>query len=176
MKYYGQEWFKSSVVADLKSHALGGVFDGRETFYVGYCTGFHAPTGSFLIFTRDTGHHTSGWFKNPDYERCLHLSMSFRAPFDVSIPRDFDVALAKEWAEIFFGEARRYIWAESPKSDVGKAAGVWHYRVFCDEHWQPMLPRGEVYSTEFTEKGWKSWSEVQGEQPLPGSGALGTAL
>jgi hypothetical protein len=37
--------------------------------------------------------------------------------------------------------------------------------VFCDERWQPILPRGEVYSREFTEKGWKSFSEMNGGKP-----------
>ena len=30
----------------------------------------------------------------------------------------------------------------------------------CDEAWKPIMPRGEVYSTQFTERGWKSFSEI----------------
>ena len=41
-----------------------------------------------------------------------------------------------------------------------KRAEVYHYRLFCDEGWQPIMPRGEVYSTQFTELGWKSFSEL----------------
>lgn len=38
--------------------------------------------------------------------------------------------------------------------------GVYHYRLFCDEAWKPIMPRGEVYSTQFTERGWKSFSDL----------------
>lgn len=37
---------------------------------------------------------------------------------------------------------------------------VQHWRLFADEHWNPILPRGEVYSSKFTEIGWKSASEI----------------
>lgn len=33
-------------------------------------------------------------------------------------------------------------------------------QVFCDPAWQPLKPRGEVYTREFTEVGWKSFSEL----------------
>lgn len=54
----------------------------------------------------------------------------------------------------------RLLWCEPPYSEEGKKAGVYHYRLFCDENWQPIFPRGEVYSTQFTEMGWKSFSEL----------------
>ena len=31
--------------------------------------------------------------------------------------------------------------------------------------WQPVFPRGEVYSKQFTEKSWKSYSELHGGTP-----------
>jgi hypothetical protein len=61
----------------------------------------------------------------------------------------------------FFGEHVRLLWAESPKSLEGRRVGVWHWRLFCNERWEPIHPRGEVYSTELTEIGWQSWSERQ---------------
>ena len=33
-----------------------------------------------------------------------------------------------------------------------------------NEHWQPINPRLEVYSTDFTDKDWRSWSAVQAER------------
>jgi hypothetical protein len=118
-----------------------------------------------IIFSRDEGHHTSGWFKNPDYERCWHLSLSFWAIMPPGVapvlrPIHTQPELTQRWLKLFFGEAQRYLWVESPKSDEGKRADVWHYRVFVDELWRPIIPRGEVYSTELTERGWRSWSEV----------------
>lgn len=124
------------------------------------------------IFSRDVGHHSGGWLKNPDYERCWHLSLSFRGSDGdpLNSRRRLERApqihrLAKRLCECFYGPNTRYIWAEPPFSDVGKKFQVWHYRVFADEHWFPIIPRGEVYSKELTEQGWKSFSELYGRKP-----------
>lgn len=106
-----------------------------------------------VIYTRDVGHHTSGWWKNPDYERCWHLSISFRSGTEKKA--------LNEIIQNLFAPNEKWIWIEPPFSETGKSLNVWHYRLFCDEHWQPIKPRGEVYNTEFTERGWKSFSEVQ---------------
>lgn len=57
-------------------------------------------------------------------------------------------------------ENRRLLWCEAPYSEQGKRNEVYHYRLFCDKNWQPIMPRGEVYSKQFTELGWKSFSEL----------------
>ena len=64
------------------------------------------------------------------------------------------------WVRAFFGGDFGKVWSESPKSRAGQEVGVWHWRLFCDAHWRPILPRKEVYSKDFTELGWKSASEV----------------
>ena len=146
----------------LRLAAIGSTFDGRDTLanweYLFRCTVDHLPTGARLMFTRDVGHHTSGWFKNPDYERCLHLSVSYRDPETGECDQQ-RAAESDEWARLFFGYAVRLAWIEGPATAHGRNAGVRHYRVFCDEQWQPIKPRGEVYSTELTEIGWQSFSE-----------------
>ena len=149
------------IVATLKLRAEHAFADGTDASlpYIRYCTAVH-PSGVQLVFTRDTGHHTSGWLKNPDYERCYHLSVSMW-DLEALTPRPFEPRVAMLWVDLFFGPAKRYVWEESAKSPGGIAKGVRHYRVFCDMHWRPFKPRGEVYSTELTEKGWQSWSEVQ---------------
>jgi hypothetical protein len=54
--------------------------------------------------------------------------------------------------------------ASPPYTKEGKAVDVWHYRFFIDKATMlPLFPRGEVYSRELTEVGWKSFSEVQAE-------------
>ncbi len=125
---------------------------------------------SQLIFTRDTGHHSSGWFKNPDYERCYHLSISFAAVTDwlsrktEMIP--FEQVLAGAWVMRVYPPAyHRTIWEESAKLPQAIAVGIRHYRAFCNEAWQPIVPRGEVYSTELTELGWRSWSAQHPDDP-----------
>lgn len=146
----------------MRRRARWGTWDGRaettQTAYFESCRRLHSPTGTILIFTRDTGHHTSGWMRNPDYERCLHLSLSF---VDERLqPRPRDCELSRLWIRAFFRDDLRYVWAESPKTEHGKQYDVWHWRLFCDPAWNAILPRGEVYSTDFTEKGWRSASQV----------------
>lgn len=154
------------LAATMRQASQRSVFYGVQTqeamSYISSCRRIDAITRTRLIFTRDAGHHTSGWMRNPDYERCYHLSLSplpsiIETPFNQA---ELDRDIERRWVKAFFGDDVRYLWAESPKSDVGKREGVWHWRLFCDENWQAILPRGEVYSSELTELGWKSASQV----------------
>lgn len=179
MRTFDVHWLMVGVARQMRRQSLTGFYNGVVTTmdhgYFDHCTALHVATGTVLIFTRDIGMHASGWWKNPDYERCWHLSLSFRDPL-TGQPIPHDHRLAAKWMEAFYGEDRRYIWAEPPYSPIGKNAEVWHYRVFCDPAWQPIVPRGEVYTREFTERGWKSFSDLQDAnakelaklQPQPG--------
>jgi hypothetical protein len=132
----------------------------------------HGPElAASIVFTRDQGMHTSGWWKNPDYERCEHLSLAFWAPDSRRTPRPQDHHLARLWCLALFGAERcRYLWVEPPYSPEGIERDVYHYRLFLAPDWRlPMLPRGEVYSREFTEAGWKSWSDLHGTERLGGA-------
>jgi hypothetical protein len=62
-----------------------------------------------------------------------------------------------------FGDNVSKLWIEPPFSPAGLAREVWHYRLFCDAAWQPLVPRGEVYSKDWTPADWKSWSDIHGE-------------
>ncbi len=131
--------------------------------YKSFARGYHTPTGTLCLFSRDEGMHSSGWWKNPEYERCRHLSLSFYETDALGQPkamRPRDSKLTEKWIEAFFGSDRKWLWCEPPVTDQGKQRDVWHYRLFCDEHWIPIKPRGEVYSLELTESGWKSYSDV----------------
>jgi hypothetical protein len=161
---------KERVVTELRLASLRGVYDGRNTpwarRYIAACSAVHEASGTRLIFTRDSGAHSGGWWKNPDYELCKHLSLSFIA-YDWGRrdygPRPQDRGKAAEWCELFFGrDACRLLWVEPPFTPEGKAADVFHYRLFCDQAWVPIKPRGEVYSRHLTEAGWKSWSDIHG--------------
>lgn len=148
---------------EMRFQASFGVWDGArgETEYFKACRRVHLPTETQLIFTRDVGYHTSGWFKNPDYERCFHLSLSFWdfAAYPTMRTRFAVRSEIDRWVSCFFPNEQRFIWEESAHSDEGKRKGVTHFRVFCDVQWQPILPEGEVYSTLKTELGWLSWSD-----------------
>jgi len=117
-----------------------------------------------IIFSRDVGHHSGGWWKNPDYERCYHLSISYRDMMtDQSVAHRKD--LSEEIATAFFVDDARRCWIEGPYSPEGKYRDVWHYRLFCDLAWQPISPKGEVYSRENTPADWHSFSEIHGYKP-----------
>lgn len=143
----------------MRQHADNGFFDGQnsDTIYFMLAKRIHTITGTQLLFTRDIGYHSCGWFKNPDYERCYHLSLSFW-DMQTKQPRPYEYKLARTWVNIFYGDWTRYIWTESNHRPIPSTPH--HYRVMCDPAWQPIIPRGEVYSTEFTELGWKSYSEL----------------
>jgi hypothetical protein len=181
-----------SAIKLIRQRAQTGITTGRdrrpmERAYLDRCTHFHWRTGTIVMFTRDIGHHTGGWFKNPDFERCRHLSLSFRTLFPERDPASlanvatlgrlmrmsdtvmplvpFQPRLADEWIKLIHGDDRRWAWEEGPFSPEGKEVGVRHYRVFCDAAWQALKPRGEVYSRDLTERGWKSYSDVGAERP-----------
>lgn len=138
-------------VQEAKRCAMAGLFTGRQdTFWlVHYCRHELIWGGSptVAILTRDAGYHSGGWWKNPDYERCWHLSLSFA--------EGFTRARGDSLARLLLGEEVRFAWIEPP---LDPRVGAWHYRVFCDPGWIPLKPRGEVYS-RFMPAEWRSFSE-----------------
>lgn len=168
MRYFGPNWLKPGVVTWLQRQAAAGrasmLHPKGNLSYFHSCTAFHCPSGTKLILSRDTEHHACGWWKNPDYERCLHLSLSFYDP-ETMQPTGRNTKLSTEWVGLVFQDYCRLLWCEPPYSPEGKKHDVWHYRLFYADpgFTAPILPRGEVYSKEFTEAGWKSWSDVQAE-------------
>lgn len=169
MKVYDTRWTIEAVARDMKRKAFFALpYDERGegiavVDIMKKCRGFHFPTCSFMMFTRDEGMHSSGWWKNPDYERCLHLSLSFKEPITMAA-MPFDKRQAAIWVNAFFGEYKRLLWCEGAFSKIGKSMEVWHYRLFMAPGWQmPMLPRKEVYTKEFTARGWKSFSDLRYE-------------
>lgn len=158
----------SQVAGDMRIAAARTVpHDGRGPIPLS-CFRDLVYAGIRICFTRDIEMHTSGWFKNPQFERCRHLSIGFRDPA-TGLPAPFDRYVAERMARAFFDDETTKIWTETAKSDGGKALGIVHYRVFCDEHWNAIAPVGEVYSRELTEKGWQSWSDQHGDDPEPSS-------
>jgi|SRR6478672_6289943 len=129
------------------------LWQGKEIDdYFRKCQWYSQKYECIIIFMRETGYHSGGWWKNPDYERCWHLSISF--------PGGRNQKHFEKIINSLFGDNKRYLWTEAPYSDQGKQSEVWHYRLFCDENWKAIMPRGEVYTTHFTEQGWKSFSEI----------------
>jgi len=165
MRRFQKYWLVESIAREMKRVAVTlPIYTGTDSItnreIIRRSTGYHVVSGSAIIFTRDSGHHSSGWWKNPEYERCWHLSLSFLDPLTLE-PRDKDIQLTEQWIEVFFHHDKRYVWSEPPYSEQGKILAVWHYRIFCDEAWQPIIPKGEVYSKALTEAGWLSYSDLR---------------
>lgn len=154
------------LVRTAKSRAARTVYDGKVTpesqrliAALRYLYAVTPEISARVMYSRDIGHHTGGWWKNPDYERCFHLSMSFCVnPTDEPVP--FLREPANRIAVAFWGDAARWAWVEKPYSPEGRRADVWHYRLFCDPSWAPILPSGEVYTRSNTPADWRSFSEV----------------
>lgn len=110
-KLFDSRWLMAGVAKEMRRRAMSGiaVYGSLNSPYARQyseqCTGVHQPTGTIIKFTRDQGCHSTGWWKNPDYERCFHLSLSFR---DVETgefaPRN--TKLSREWVESFFGDSK----------------------------------------------------------------------
>jgi hypothetical protein len=163
-----------ALVPFAKQRALRGLYDGvvndANMALMRACSHvlrLNPGREATILYTRDIGHHSGGWWKNPDYERCLHLSLAYRDPRIVGAHLPQDTRRSGEIARAFFGDEARRCWIERPYSPEGKRADVWHYRLFCDAGWNPITPRGEVYSRELTEGDWKSFSEIHGYSPGP---------
>jgi len=145
----------SSGLNRIKIASVIGVFNGTgETLYFHACKWWIEQFECSVIFTRDVGHHTCGWWKNPDYEQCFHLSILF--------PGGRKKGHLKKILKGLFGKSINNLWIEPPVTEFGKSKHVWHYRLFCDKNWTPIQPCGEVYSTQNTPKGWQSYTELKG--------------
>jgi hypothetical protein len=165
MRCFDARWTLENIVAYLRTKARSRIFNGLDTLanqvHLRDCTAGHLQSGTLLVLTYEDGYHSSGWWKNPDYERCVHLSLSFRDPV-TGKPRSRDKEWSDKWIEVVFGPTKNLIWVEGPAGPEGKRADVWHYRVFYAEDWvAPILPRGEVYSKDWTPAGWLSFSDMQ---------------
>lgn len=165
MRWFNEQWTQENIAAYLKRQAAmgtyGGIVNPITQRYCDACQCAHRPSGTIMILTRDMGMHSCGWWKNPDYERCLHLSLSFRDP-KTGVPRSRDRKLSDEWIDAVFGPLKTLIWTEPPYYPEGKKNDTWHYRVFFAPDWAaPILPRGEVYSKDWTPADWLSWSDLR---------------
>lgn len=116
-----------------------------------------------IILSFDEGHHLCGWWKNADYDKCLHLSLCIVASRSGHQWKPFKepAKLPKEeieaWAKLVFSnqhpDAMKWLWHESGT----KSKEIHHLRLFYSKLTnQPILPEGEVYNL-------KPWGD--GEDP-----------
>lgn len=99
--------------------------------------------------THDLGTHASGWWRNSDYDECLHLSLCGIAPGEWA---DLDDVEIRGWARAVFGSDLHKTWTEPPAAE-GDAHRTYptsrrttHVRLYLDREGQPIIPRDEVYT------------------------------
>lgn len=106
-----------------------------------------------ILLTYDYGHHACGWWKNSQYDECLHLSISIsghRKGSNFKMLREPEQVTAAElhaWSEAIFAplgpDVMKWLWLEHGK----KTKAIEHVRLFYSKITQePILPTGEVYS------------------------------
>lgn len=124
-----------------------------------------------LLLSRDKMHHSVGWWRNAEYEYCLHLSISVRERLAVTgaaaepdrkhaaalfnaIPyEDMPHEELRYWSQIIFGEHIDKLWIEpggtDPRLSLVEAhdrRAINHLRLFFDpQTFVPFIPEGEVY-------------------------------
>ena len=153
----------AAVARNLRHTAFRFPWDGRLAIsprhrWVG--PGITEPRTTSITVTFDFGYAGSGWWKNAEYDRCLHLSITHptnrvvsrvdprtKMPFNVfdcETPTDAEVWA---WAVALFGTDAAKAWVEPAAStlDPYRLPNVVHARVFCDDH-GPIIPTGEVYN------------------------------
>ena len=142
MIYIQRNILFTAAIKQIKRMAETGIYEGtpKTRDYLMNCNWFLESHGAYMIFTRDVGMHSSGMFKNPDYERCYHLSLSFKESI-TGEPLPKDKKKTDKIVSALFEKHSNLLWCEPPYSKDGIENYVWHYRLFCDEHWQPIKPR-----------------------------------
>lgn len=99
------------------------------------CTLDHFATRTRLIYTRDLAVE--------DFPRCWHLSMSpipgLVVIGDVALHLlKLDARMAELWVAAFFAQHASKVVVTEPESQVGRERAVKHWRLPCDERWEPL--------------------------------------
>lgn len=134
-------------VQKMRFKAFLEPWDGKKDILLRYRQIFKSLTDSesftSIIITFDVGYHNSGWWKNSQYDRCLHLSISMNDGKNVSKSTEEEI---NAWIDLVFKDthpdAMKWLWHETGF----KHKTVDHYRLFYSKITnQPILPQGQVY-------------------------------
>lgn len=98
-----------------------------------------------LLLTFDVGYHACGWWKNEQYDRCWHLSISHPTELAVETPDEREVFA---WCRLLWKDDAPKCWIEGAAStlDPYRLPNIVHARLFVlgpDD--TPIIPEGEVY-------------------------------
>jgi hypothetical protein len=160
------------LVSKMSTKASSGWFDGTAATLAAFAAVKDLPSRTNpdevwvrLLLSRDRSHHSSGWWRNAEYEYCWHLSVSARDATDVRLAQAglkiseevgyVDLPRTEEmyWGRLFFDVHADKVWHEPGGTDPSltlagahRNNAIVHLRLFLDpETFQPFIPNGEVY-------------------------------
>lgn len=122
----------------MSGRARRSIFDGSTSpvseAYLRACTYDDALTQTKLIYTREC----------TDIAWLWHLTISSLPRFLVGQDGGepaiaLDVAIVRDWPRIFFASALPFVEAEEPRGERAQRLGAWHWRLYCDAQWRPLI-------------------------------------
>ncbi len=153
------------------------VYDGKRTAEnkrgMSTCSAHHEASNTSVVFARDSGHYSGGGgYKSQASDRCFHLALTF-LDFENGIALPPDPKKTREWLNAFFPGQCHLLWAEAPV-DLGAVASFWrwclglkmgdalfwHFRLFCDENWQPLTNEPALMQRDMRARGFVRASEL----------------
>ncbi len=152
-----------AIARRLKRRAASGISDGDPTpsgrAYLANCSEDHPATGTSITFTRCVGFNEYLGVDDPNFERYLHLSLSFWSADDEDGPMPTsrrDEVLCNLCATAFFGDDDPHTWIDLSQTSDGRALDVWHWYLFCDADWQPIILDPATDTSHLTSIGWRN--------------------
>lgn len=144
------------------------VYDGdieRNQWIISSLTWYLKRHRAVVILSRDNMVHL-GWWKNIEYQNCLHLSISFRE-WGTWNRLDWSDRDEKKILDAVFGIAKSFTWWEPAYTPEGKNLGVQHWRLFYAPDWiTPIHPKGEPHTLNVP-AGWTAWTDAQAGLATP---------
>jgi hypothetical protein len=145
--------------------------------------GLHVRTGTEIFYNRDHDPVLANvTLKNHDLARCRHLSLGFwKGRFsndnlegelrgELRRVKLENEEMRTAWLKAFFGHDLSRVWVCAPLTEEGRQYNIKHYRLFCDEKWQPLPRTAGIAKSPMHALGWNLWGEP--EQALPAELAM----
>lgn len=138
--------------------------------YKSFARGFYDRLGTLILYSREVWAPAVIKRKKVPAAYWRHLSFSFHESDLKAGPERYgrmrkvlrrDLEATAGWLSWFFGSQCRYLLCDPPMTKHGKEFDVWHYRLLCDELWNPPRSRVEIPVEQFKAAGWITFEEMK---------------
>lgn len=124
--------------------------------------GFHVPTGSFLIFSKDINQATLNL--RPGFDCCARFQVQFFRVGVSGAPEQalpVDMLVVDQWLDCFYGEDKQRLWCSKPTTMQTNIFDIWTFRLFT--HPLTGWPIPEIGSDEAFRDGlgWLPYPEMK---------------